>query len=716
MNYPVPENPQGQRTLAAIMLTDAVGFSARMAIDEESTLGLIHRDLGLMEQLCHQYEGRVIKSTGDGLLMCFSSAVQAVSCSIAMQHQLTDAYRETEYEKRLLHRIGVHLGDVFFKDDDVMGNGVNIAARLQTEAHPGGICISQIVYDVVKSRLSLNAIFAGPLRLKNIHEPQPAYHIDPGVGGDRTQTDPGEQAAIATDDRSASPSTSLGASHHKLGPGSKVGGRYVVQRVLGQGGFGRSYLVEDTQRFGELCVLKEFFPRNASKRSLQKALDLFKREAKTLYQINHPQVPKFLAGFTQEQRLFIVQEYVDGVTYSHLLKERKREGQTFTEYEVKRWLIHMLQVLDYLHNFNIVHRDISPDNVMYSRDRELPILIDFGLVNDAMNGILSGEPEDDDSPRSATVVGKFGYSPPEQIQLGQCYPCSDLYALGVTAIVFLSGRYPRELMNRDSLEWQWQNYVSVSPAFKRLLLRLTHRQPKERYQSAQEVLTAITPLLHSDEVSSPLPQSMLTTTRIDLSTDPNAAPIFNAPMQAGSASVIQDEAFVARCRQELTRCIGPMASFVIEDALDQYPNASPQELVEILASQLSDGKQANQFMSRIDVPPALPIAPDSTSRPASMAQPKSPGSSGAIAPFGHSGANSPAASMNEPSRLSPDFMAHCRQVLTECVGPMASVLLEEALEDYAHLGPSDFVAQLATEIPDPRKAQEFQQRLQQLLS
>jgi serine/threonine-protein kinase len=268
-------------------------------------------------------------------------------------------------------------------------------------------------------------------------------------------------------------------------------------------------------------------------------------------------------------------------------------------------------------------------------------------------------------------------------------------------------------MNRDSLEWQWHNYVSITPSFRRLLVRLTHRQPKERYQSAQEVLEAITPLLHSDEVSSPLPQSMLTTTRIDLSVDPNAAPIFNAPMQPGAASALHDEAFVARCRQELTRCIGPMASFVVEDALDQHPNASPQELVEILASQLSDGKQASQFMSSIDVPPQPLIAPERSSQSASMAQPRSQQNSGAaIASLGISQANVSAASVDESSTLSPAFIDSCRQVLTQCIGPMASVLLEDALEDFGHLSPSEFVAQLATEIPDPRKAQEFQQRLQ----
>ncbi|WP_254721974.1 protein kinase [Kovacikia minuta] len=92
--------------------------------------------------------------------------------------------------------------------------------------------------------------------------------------------------------------------------GTSVGGRYKVQRLLGQGGFGRSYLASDTQRFDELCVLKEFVPADQSKQVLQKAVELFKQEAKTLYQIAHPQIPKFLAGFTQAQRLFIVQDYI----------------------------------------------------------------------------------------------------------------------------------------------------------------------------------------------------------------------------------------------------------------------------------------------------------------------------------------------------------------------------------------------------------------------
>ncbi len=183
--------PDSQRVLAAIVLTDAVSFSARMSIDEEGTLRLIQRDLQLMGDLCEQYNGQVLKSTGDGLLLSFSSAVQAVSCGQEIQAQLADLSKDCSPGDYLQHRIGIHLGDVLFSHSDVLGNGVNIAARLQTQSVPGGICMSQTVYDVVKARLDLNAVFLGPLRLKNIHEPVPAYQIPP-VGEATVATVPQE--------------------------------------------------------------------------------------------------------------------------------------------------------------------------------------------------------------------------------------------------------------------------------------------------------------------------------------------------------------------------------------------------------------------------------------------------------------------------------------------------------------------------------------------
>ncbi|WP_052050552.1 protein kinase domain-containing protein [Leptolyngbya sp. KIOST-1] len=675
----------GHRTLAAIMLTDAVGFSARMSVHEELTLAQLQRDQALMETLCDQFEGKVMKSTGDGLLMYFASAVQAVSCGLEIQRALARLNASTDAEPALLHRIGIHLGDVFFSQSDVMGNGVNIAARLQTEAHPSGLCISKIVYDVVKARLNLDVTFAGPLQLKNIQDLVPAYHVHalPRAGA--------AESPSPVRDPAVEPGFEAEGDRQLVPPGSRIGGRYIVQRVLGQGGFGRSYLVEDSQRFGEACVLKEFFPTKKTANNLQKALDLFKREAKTLYQLDHPQVPKFLACFTQRNRLFIVQEYIDGVPYSQLIKQRRQQSSAFSEAEVIQWLMQMLQVLDYLHGLNIVHRDISPDNIMYCRDRNLPVLIDFGLVSDAISTLLSDNMATPNEAQPATMVGKFGYSPPEQIQLGQCFPCSDLYALGVTAIVLLTGRYPRDLIDQTTLEWCWQSHVQVSQPLRAILTQLIQQKPKARFQSAAAVVERLTPLAAAVSPSSLLVVEPSWEQTINRSEAPTAADPSIVPSES------HDPSFIATCRQELARCIGPMASMIVEEMIDQYPQATPGEFVEILASQLSDGRQASDFVSRLQ---GVVSSPPISSGPASQ---------------GFSGPQSgqaPSAAAPSGERPSPEFIHRCRQTLTRCIGPMGNYLVDDTLADFPNLSPQELVTRLAAEIPDAKKAEDFRRQMQ----
>lgn len=177
MENRVPSIAKGQRILAAIMITDAVGFSARMSADEETTLQMIDRDLNLIAQLCDEYDGNLLKTTGDGLLMYFVSAVHAVSCGLEIQRRLVEFAKDKPETAYLDHRIGIHLGDILVSQADVMGNGVNITARLQTYAKPRGLCISQTIYDVVKARLTLHSTFLGPLKLKNIREAVPAYQV-----------------------------------------------------------------------------------------------------------------------------------------------------------------------------------------------------------------------------------------------------------------------------------------------------------------------------------------------------------------------------------------------------------------------------------------------------------------------------------------------------------------------------------------------------------
>lgn len=170
---------KGQRTLAAIVFTDIVSYSALMAANEEHTLDLLRRDFQIMTEVCHRFDGKVLKKIGDALLMYFSSAVKAVACAKEIQSTLAEAARHLASEDVLTHRIGIHLGDVYFNGSDVMGDGVNVAARLQSEAPPGGICLSQTVYQVVKNPLALKVTDLVPKKLKNLPDSVSVYQIPP---------------------------------------------------------------------------------------------------------------------------------------------------------------------------------------------------------------------------------------------------------------------------------------------------------------------------------------------------------------------------------------------------------------------------------------------------------------------------------------------------------------------------------------------------------
>lgn len=165
--------------LAAIVFTDVVGYSVLAGQDEAKAIELFRHDSELIAKACAEYDGQVLKNTGDGLLMCFTSAVQAVNCAIEIQKRLYDEAKERAKDDVLMHRIGVHLGDVIVKADDVIGDGVNVANRIQNEARPGGIALSQTVYDVVRGKVRLEATSIGVRHLKHIVEPVTVWAIAP---------------------------------------------------------------------------------------------------------------------------------------------------------------------------------------------------------------------------------------------------------------------------------------------------------------------------------------------------------------------------------------------------------------------------------------------------------------------------------------------------------------------------------------------------------
>ena len=270
--------------------------------------------------------------------------------------------------------------------------------------------------------------------------------------------------------------------------------RYRLIKILGQGGMARTYLAEDQGRFNEFCALKELILAQTENYLLEKSRELFQREATILYRIHHPQIPQFRATFEQAQRLFLVQDYVEGKTYRTILDERKAAGKTFTEASVLQLLRQLLPVLAHLHARGIIHRDITPDNIILREGDAKPVLIDFGVVKELANRLQSAN-----NTSLPTTVGKWGYAPSEQIQTGRAYPSSDLYALAVTGVVLLTGREPQELFDDTQQRLNWQRWVTVSPKFGKVLNRMLSYQPGDRYQSVAEVAQAL-PALNNQSI------------------------------------------------------------------------------------------------------------------------------------------------------------------------------------------------------------------------
>ena len=269
-------------------------------------------------------------------------------------------------------------------------------------------------------------------------------------------------------------------------PGSILEKRYRILRELGRGGFGRTYLAEDINRYNEHCVLKEFSPVVHS----PKAAELFDRESSMLYSLQHPQIPRFRELLRTDiggnPSLFLVQDYIPGKTYEELLISRQQQGKNFSEAEVTQLLFQLLPVLEYIHSKNLIHRDISPDNIIQHDADKLPFLIDFGSVKQiAASALFQSKGQSD------TAIGKQGYSPMEQMRQGKVSPASDLYALAVTALVLLTGKKPQKLYDVNQKTWDWRSHITVSQNLGTVLDRMLTDQAGDRYQSAKAVREAL---------------------------------------------------------------------------------------------------------------------------------------------------------------------------------------------------------------------------------
>ncbi len=364
--------------------------------------------------------------------------------------------------------------------------------------------------------------------------------------------------------------------------------RYELQEVLGQGGFGKTYLTFDRHRFDEPCVVKEFLPQGRGNYESQKSRELFEREAKILHQIDRPQIPKFFAFFEENQQLFLVQEYIKGQTYATLLRERQQAGATFSEPEIIKWLKDLLPVLGYLHDRQIVHRDISLDNIMLQEDSNLPMLIDFGIGrSDLVQHQNQHRTDIPNQPAAAqSIVGKVGYAPYEQIWLGHSFPSSDLYSLAVTAVIMLTGIDPQALTSQPSFRTQWPLKASVSTDLVNILNRMLQDAPANRYQSAAAVLADLDQFTGATLQQCPVTQ---------LSAPPTIIAQPQTSIENDSTENKLAATFIAKCEQELTKYIGPIAKIIVNKTCNKQPNLSPAESIELLAQHIPQPLLAEAF-------------------------------------------------------------------------------------------------------------------------
>ncbi|MBW4575910.1 MAG: YARHG domain-containing protein [Aphanothece sp. CMT-3BRIN-NPC111] len=263
--------------------------------------------------------------------------------------------------------------------------------------------------------------------------------------------------------------------------------RYRIIRALGAGGFGDTFLAEDTQMPSlRRCALKQLKPVTNNPQIYQLVQQRFQREAAILEELGDgsTQIPKLYAYFPADGHFYLVQEYIEGQSLSQIVQQQG----PLNEGAVREILVSLLPVLDYVHSKRMVHRDIKPDNIMLRQRDGKPVLIDFGAVKETMGTVVNSI----GNTTSSIVIGTPGFMSSEQ-GAGRPVYASDLYSLGLTAIYTLTGKLPQELeIDPSTGDILWHRYaLSVSPSLAAVLDQAIQSHPRDRFPTARAMLDAL---------------------------------------------------------------------------------------------------------------------------------------------------------------------------------------------------------------------------------
>lgn len=455
--------------------------------------------------------------------------------------------------------------------------------------------------------------------------------------------------------------------------GQLLDGRYQVLQVLGGGGFGQTYIAQDTHRPGfPKCVVKHLKPVIRSPEFLETARRLFTNEAETLEELgNHDQIPRLLAYFEDNQEFFLVQEFIEG----HTLKAELFPNQPWTEDRVIQLLQQVLGILQFIHSHNVIHRDIKPDNIIRRQQDGKLVLIDFGAVKQVQTKLftVSGRTG------ATIIIGTPGYMSTEQGQ-GKPRPNSDIYSLGIIGIQSLTGLHPIDFEEDPNTgEISWQHQANVSSELASVLSKMVLHHFKQRYQSAAEVLRVLKHFDTKVEAQSLQPLSSTQPPQVSLSQQNS--------IEYPPASILSAENY-NRLETILLEFVGPVASRLLRKIVASAPNC--EELISQLAVHLRENQQIDfkkKTMFLLEKPTLLQEV---------------------TAQFEIKSNNLPS---QESELINDSFVHQCERELADFIGPIAQFLVQKAVRSSGQVSRAEFVKILASQIPEPQKALQFQQRL-----
>jgi serine/threonine protein kinase/class 3 adenylate cyclase len=465
------------RSEVTILFTDVVGSTAYYdRYGNTAGILLVQRLDEITNRVLKSFDGRWIKSTGDGSMAEFADPVQSVRAAIAMQQELFRKNQELTERERIQIRIGINMGEVFRKDGDVWGNAVNLAARVCAQCEPAQILVASSLRDLLFREPGLHINSLGVFSLKGKQQQEELFEVlwtEPHTYHSLREhlTEKAATGLLVKKD------LTLIAGPEMPHLGGVFAGRYEILEELGVGGMGVVYKASDRET-GEVLALKVLRLDVASDVA---ATERFKNELRVARRITHPKVCRVHDFGRASGTAYISMELVEGFTLRDLMDQN-----VMTREDYLQIVTELCEGLSEVHRQGAVHRDLKPSNVMVSTAQEVK-LMDFGIAGFGNTGLT----------QAGFAIGTPRYMAPEQVRAGAVDSRTDVYSFGLILYEIAVGQAAFDGKTAWEVATKQLNEAPPLPRqlcpevpydVERIIMRCLQKDPAARYASAAEIL------------------------------------------------------------------------------------------------------------------------------------------------------------------------------------------------------------------------------------